>query len=130
MLSRARPVPLRPWSPAQSLTPVFLCSPANIKPPVPSVESLLLGFGVGPTGALAPGPTLLATISWAVRNGPLVGARVAAGHLLAVARATGISPLVISHGAGIVYVVERPSSPSASSPSGGPHREPRTVRRE
>ena len=65
------------------------------------VESLLLGFGVGLSGALAPGPTLLATISGAVRHGPLVGARVAAGHLLvegllAVALVLGVAPLVLS----------------------------------
>ncbi|MEN6518749.1 MAG: LysE family transporter [Methanospirillum sp.] len=72
-------------------------------------ESLLLGFGVGLSGALAPGPTLLATISGAVRHGPLVGGRVAAGHLLvegvlAVALVLGIAPLVLSHRAGIAVV--------------------------
>ncbi len=74
-----------------------------------SVESLLLGFGVGLSGALAPGPTLLATISGAVRHGPLVGGRVAAGHLLvegvlAVALVLGVAPLVLSHRAGIAVV--------------------------
>jgi threonine/homoserine/homoserine lactone efflux protein len=74
-----------------------------------SVESLLLGFGVGLSGALAPGPTLLATISGAVRHGPFVGARVAAGHLLvegvlAVALVIGIAPLVLSQRAGIAIV--------------------------
>ena len=76
---------------------------------MPFVESLLIGFGVGLSGALAPGPTLLATISGAVRHGPLVGARVAAGHLLvegvlAVALVLGIAPLVLSQSAGIAVV--------------------------
>jgi len=76
---------------------------------MPSVESLLLGFGVGLSGALAPGPTLLTTISGAVRHSPFVGARVAAGHLLvegvlAVALVIGIAPLVLSQRAGIAVV--------------------------
>jgi threonine/homoserine/homoserine lactone efflux protein len=76
---------------------------------MPSVESLLLGFGVGLSGALAPGPTLLATISRAVRHGPFVGARVAAGHLLvegvlAVALILGIAPVVLSQRAGIAAI--------------------------
>jgi threonine/homoserine/homoserine lactone efflux protein len=73
------------------------------------LESLLLGFGVGLSGALAPGPTLLATISGAARHGPLVGGRVAAGHLLvegvlAVALVFGMAPLVLSHRTAIAIV--------------------------
>jgi len=73
------------------------------------LESLLLGFGIGLSGALAPGPTLLATISGAVRHGPLVGVRVASGHLLVegvlvVALALGVAPLVLSHRAAIAVV--------------------------
>ena len=73
------------------------------------LESLLLGFGVGLSGALAPGPTLLATISGAVRHGLLVGGRVAAGHLLvegvlAIALVLGIAPLVLSQRMGIAVV--------------------------
>lgn len=73
------------------------------------LESLLLGFGVGLSGALAPGPTLLATISGAARHGPLVGGRVAAGHLLvesvlAVGLVLGMAPLVLSHQASIAAV--------------------------
>jgi len=73
------------------------------------VESLLLGFGAGLSGALAPGPTLLATISGAVRHGPLVGARVAAGHLvveglLVVALVLGVAPLVLSQRPAIAFV--------------------------
>lgn len=72
-------------------------------------EPLLLGFGVGLSGVLAPGPTLLATISGAVRHGSFVGARVAAGHLLvegvlAVALVLGIAPLVLAQRAGIAVV--------------------------
>ena len=76
---------------------------------MPLFESLLLGFGVGLSGALAPGPTLLATISGAVRHGPLVGGRVAAGHMLvegilAAALVLGLAPLVISQQAMIAVV--------------------------
>ncbi|MEN6341630.1 MAG: LysE family transporter [Methanospirillum sp.] len=73
------------------------------------LESLLLGFGIGLSGALAPGPTLFATISGAVRHGPLVGARVAGGHLLvegvlAVALVLGIAPLILSQRTAIAVV--------------------------
>ena len=73
------------------------------------LESLLLGFGIGLSGALAPGPTLLATISGAARHGPLVGGRVAAGHLLVegllvVALVLGVAPLILTHRAGIALI--------------------------
>lgn len=73
------------------------------------VESLLLGFGIGLSGALAPGPTLLATISGAARHGPFVGGRVAAGHLLvegalAAALVLGVAPLVLSQKGAIALV--------------------------
>lgn len=76
---------------------------------MPLLESLLLGFVLGLSGAPAPGPTLLATISGAARHGPLVGGRVAAGHLLVEgvlvgALVLGIAPLVLSHRAGIALV--------------------------
>lgn len=76
---------------------------------MPLIESLLLGFGVGLSGALAPGPTLLATISGAVRHGPLVGARVAAGHMLveavlAAGLVLGLAPLILSQQAVIAVV--------------------------
>ncbi len=73
------------------------------------VESLLVGFGIGLSGALAPGPTLVATISGAGRYGPLVGSRVAAGHflvegLLVAALVLGVAPLVLSFKAAIALV--------------------------
>jgi threonine/homoserine/homoserine lactone efflux protein len=76
---------------------------------MPLLESLLLGFVIGLSGALAPGPTLLATISGAARHGPLVGGLVAAGHLLVegvlvVALVIGVAPLILSHRAGIALV--------------------------
>ncbi len=73
------------------------------------LESLLLGFGVGLSGPLAPGPTLLATISGEVRHGPLVGGRVAAGHLLvegllAGALVLGLAPVVLSQRTAIAVI--------------------------
>ena len=73
------------------------------------VESLLLGFGIGLSGALAPGPTLLATISGAARHGPFVGGRVAAGHFLiegalAIALVLGLAPLILSQEGAIAFV--------------------------
>lgn len=73
------------------------------------LESLLLGFGIGLSGALAPGPTVLATISGAAAHGPLVGVRVAAGHLLvegalAAALVLGMAPLILSHETTIAVV--------------------------
>ncbi len=42
---------------------------------------LLLGFLVGLTGALAPGPTLLATINASIKEGWTAGPRVTLGHI-------------------------------------------------
>ncbi|NLX50349.1 MAG: LysE family transporter [Methanospirillum sp.] len=100
------------------------------------LESLLLGFGIGLSGALAPGPTLLATISGAGRHGPFVGGRVAIGHLLVesvlvVALFVGLAPLVIAHQAAIALLggvalvgfglltLGGARSASLSSPGGG-----------
>jgi threonine/homoserine/homoserine lactone efflux protein len=47
------------------------------------VELTILGFVIGLTGALAPGPTLIATIQSAVRNGWMSGPRVTMGHIVA-----------------------------------------------
>lgn len=46
------------------------------------VGMLLLGFMIGLTGALAPGPTLVATINASVKGGWSMGPRVAFGHIL------------------------------------------------
>lgn len=45
-------------------------------------ESLILGFLVGLTGALAPGPTLVATIKSSLKEGWSAGPKVVAGHFL------------------------------------------------
>ena len=46
------------------------------------LELLLLGFLVGLTGALAPGPTLVATINSSLKGGWTMGPRVTLGHIL------------------------------------------------
>lgn len=43
---------------------------------------LLLGFIIGLTGALAPGPTLVATINSSLKGGWTMGPRVTLGHIL------------------------------------------------
>jgi threonine/homoserine/homoserine lactone efflux protein len=43
---------------------------------------LLLGFLVGLTGALAPGPTLIATINASLKGGWTAGPRVTLGHMV------------------------------------------------
>lgn len=47
------------------------------------VELGVLGFVIGLTGALAPGPTLIATIQSAIREGWKSGPLVTCGHILA-----------------------------------------------
>jgi len=44
-------------------------------------EALAFGFLIGLTGALAPGPTLIATINTAIREGWSAGPRVTFGHI-------------------------------------------------
>ncbi|HUU76381.1 MAG TPA: LysE family transporter [Methanoregulaceae archaeon] len=44
------------------------------------LQMLLLGFLIGLTGALAPGPTLIATINASLKGGWTVGPRVTLGH--------------------------------------------------
>jgi threonine/homoserine/homoserine lactone efflux protein len=46
-------------------------------------ELFILGYIIGLTGALAPGPTLIATIQSTIRNGWMSGPRVTGGHILA-----------------------------------------------
>lgn len=45
------------------------------------LATALLGFLIGLSGALAPGPTLIATIQGAVRGGWKTGPKVTAGHM-------------------------------------------------
>jgi len=46
------------------------------------LEALLLGFSVGLTGALVPGPMLFATIKISLKKGWLAGPHVVFGHML------------------------------------------------
>ncbi|KQC04604.1 MAG: lysine transporter LysE [Methanoculleus sp. SDB] len=59
-------------------------------------EIFILGFAIGLTGALAPGPTLVATIRAALHDGWRAGPRVSSGHIAVEA---GIF-LIILTGAG------------------------------
>jgi len=45
-------------------------------------QMLALGFFIGLSGALAPGPTLIATINASVRGGWTMGPKVTLGHML------------------------------------------------
>ncbi len=45
-------------------------------------QMLALGFFIGLSGALAPGPTLIATIHASVRGGWTMGPKVTLGHIL------------------------------------------------
>jgi threonine/homoserine/homoserine lactone efflux protein len=47
------------------------------------LEIGVLGFVIGFTGALAPGPTLIATIQSTIRDGWMSGPRVTGGHIIA-----------------------------------------------
>jgi len=44
------------------------------------IQSLMVGFAVGLTGAMAPGPMLVATIEHSIREGWLAGPKVVMGH--------------------------------------------------
>jgi threonine/homoserine/homoserine lactone efflux protein len=44
--------------------------------------TFILGFLIGLTGALAPGPTLIATINTSLKGGWLAGPKVTLGHIL------------------------------------------------
>jgi threonine/homoserine/homoserine lactone efflux protein len=48
-----------------------------------AMETLILAFTIGLTGALAPGPTLVVTINSSLQRGWTMGPKVAAGHALA-----------------------------------------------
>jgi threonine/homoserine/homoserine lactone efflux protein len=45
------------------------------------IQTLLLGFLIGLTGALAPGPTLIATIDASIKGGWTMGPRLTLGHI-------------------------------------------------
>lgn len=46
------------------------------------LQTLAMAFAIGLTGALAPGPTLVATVNSSLKDGWIAGPRVAAGHAL------------------------------------------------
>jgi threonine/homoserine/homoserine lactone efflux protein len=46
------------------------------------IEILAMAFTIGLTGALAPGPTLVATVNTSLKTGWTAGPKVAAGHAL------------------------------------------------
>jgi threonine/homoserine/homoserine lactone efflux protein len=46
------------------------------------LQMLLMAFTIGLTGALAPGPTLVATVNSSLKEGWTAGPKVAAGHAL------------------------------------------------
>ena len=48
-----------------------------------ALQTLILAFTIGLTGALAPGPTLVATINTSLQRGWTMGPKVATGHALA-----------------------------------------------
>jgi len=47
------------------------------------METIILAFTIGLTGALAPGPTLVAAINASLKGGWLMGPKIAMGHALA-----------------------------------------------
>ncbi|RXA21400.1 LysE family translocator [Methanosarcina sp. MSH10X1] len=51
-------------------------------PTVEILKALLLGFSVGLTGALVPGPMLFATIELSLKKGWLAGPQVVFGHII------------------------------------------------
>lgn len=46
------------------------------------IQILAMAFTIGLTGALAPGPTLVATVNTSLKTGWMAGPKVAAGHAL------------------------------------------------
>lgn len=69
------------------------------------MEELLLlsiGFGVGLSGAIAPGPLFMATIKDALKYGPLSGPMICIGHLFVEI------PIIIGLALGISYVIDIP----------------------
>jgi len=69
------------------------------------MEELLLlsiGFGVGMSGAIAPGPLFTATIKDSLKHGPLSGPMICIGHLLIEV------PIVIGLALGVSYIINIP----------------------
>lgn len=69
------------------------------------MEELLLlsiGFGVGLSGAIAPGPLFMATIKDTLKYGPLSGPMICVGHLFVEI------PIIIALSLGISYVINIP----------------------
>jgi threonine/homoserine/homoserine lactone efflux protein len=71
--------------------------------------TLALGFGIGLTGAIVPGPTLVATIDSSLRGGWMAGPRVILGHILVeagllVAVLAGFAPFLSRYTTGIFLV--------------------------
>jgi len=69
------------------------------------MEGLLLlsiGFGVGLSGAIAPGPLFTATIKDTLKYGPLSGPMICIGHLLVEI------PIIIGLALGVSYVINIP----------------------
>lgn len=63
------------------------------------IQMLVLGFFIGLTGALAPGPTLIATINASLKGGWTMGPRVTLGHaavevLMVILIIAGLSVLI------------------------------------
>jgi threonine/homoserine/homoserine lactone efflux protein len=63
------------------------------------IQMFVLGFLIGLTGALAPGPTLIATINATLRGGWTMGPRVTLGHmaveiLMVILVVAGLSVLI------------------------------------
>ncbi|MDF0590605.1 LysE family transporter [Candidatus Methanocrinis natronophilus] len=74
-----------------------------------AIETLILAFAIGLTGALAPGPTLVATINSSLQRGWTVGPKVATGHAIAemgvfLMIALGVATVVEDHTATVAVV--------------------------
>ena len=63
---------------------------------------LSIGFGVGLSGAIAPGPLFMATIKDTLKYGPLSGPMICVGHLFVEI------PIIMALSLGISYVINIP----------------------
>lgn len=76
---------------------------------IEALSMLLVGFIVGLSGALVPGPMLLATVEASLRRGPRAGPEVVAGHaflelILAAAVILGLASMLSPRGITLVSV--------------------------